>query len=293
MAFKSGFVNIIGKPNAGKSTLMNFLVGERLSIITAKAQTTRRRIIGIVNTEEMQIIYSDTPGIVHDPQYKLHERMNAQIYTALEDADVLIYLATPDEEIETENIFLLSFKNISIPFIIALNKIDKIEENILAETINIWQSTFPNAKVLGISVLKNKNLESLQTIIIENIPDHPAYYDTDALTDLSERFFVAEIIREKILEQYEKEIPYSVEVIVTAFKEKPEITVISAEIYVIRETQKIIIIGKGGSAIKKVGTESRKAIEEFIQKKVFLELHVKIKGDWKNDDRMLKHFGYE
>lgn len=290
MAFKSGFVNIIGKPNAGKSTLMNFLVGERLSIITAKAQTTRRRIIGIVNTPEMQIVYSDTPGIVSDPQYKLHERMNAQILTALEDADVLIYLATPDEDSIPE---IAALERLRIPLIIALNKIDTISDSVAEEKLQYWKQRFPNAHVFGISALKNMHLDDLQTCIIENIPEHPAYYDADALTDLPERFFVAEIIREKILEQYEKEIPYAAEVVVTAFKEKPDITVIAAEIFIIRETQKIILIGKGGSAIKKLGTAARRDIESFLQKKVFLELHVKVKGDWKNNERMLKQFGYE
>lgn len=293
MHFKSGFVNIIGKPNAGKSTLMNFLTGERLAIITSKAQTTRKRIIGIVNTEDMQIIYSDTPGIVVDPQYKLHEKMNAQIMTALEDADVLIYLATPDEKPDSGSEFYKQLLKTTVPLLIVINKTDLITAEELSELIAKWKSVFANAEVAGISLLQGIQLEWLQNKILQHIPEHPPYYETDALTDLPERFFVAEIVREKILEQYEKEIPYAVEIAVIAFKEKPDITVITAEIYVTRESQKMIVIGKGGSAIKKLGTAARKTIEEWLQKKVFLELHVKVKGDWKNDERMLRHFGYE
>lgn len=293
MTFKSGFVNIIGKPNAGKSTLMNFLVGERLSIITPKAQTTRRRIIGIVNTENMQIIYSDTPGIVSNPQYKLHEWMNAQIANALEDADTIVYLTTPDEKPENDEAILYRLQNVKTPLIIAMNKIDTVDSVYLENITGVWRSFYPNATFVEISALKKINLEALQKMIESSIPDHPAFYDMDALTDLPERFFVAEIIREKIFEQYEKEVPYAAEVAVLGFKEKQEITVITAEIYVSRDTQKMIIIGKGGAAIKKLGTQSRKAIEEWLQKKIYLDLHVKVKGDWKNDERMLKHMGYE
>ena len=293
MSFHSGFVNIIGLPNAGKSTLSNALVGERLSIITPKAQTTRRRIIGIVNEPGYQIIFSDTPGIIDQPEYKLHAWMNAQISQALQDADVILYIATPGERPDAENRLMHGLKMTDTPVIIAVNKADTLDEAKLKEELAAWQSFFPGREVYPLSALHNAGVQQLLELVKPLLPEHPPYYEQDALTDLQERFFVSEIIREKILEQYHQEIPYAVEVVIDEYKEKEDIDVIRAIIYVIRDSQKNIIIGKKGAAIKQLGVEARKVMEEWLQKKVYLELFVKVKGDWKDDDRLLKHFGYQ
>ncbi|MBC8173251.1 MAG: GTPase Era [Chitinophagales bacterium] len=290
--FKAGFINIIGKPNAGKSTLLNLLVGERLAAITAKAQTTRRRILGIVTTDDYQIIYSDTPGIIDAPEYKLHEWMNAQIQTALEDADIILYITTPGEPKEN-NPTIEKLKKTNTPVFIVINKTDLVEELKILEEIKSWDAVLPGKKIIPVSALKNKNISTLQKNMITDLPVHPPYYETDELTDQTERAIVAEMVREKILEQYQQEIPYSAEVVVEEFKEKETITVIRAVIYVTKDSHKNIIIGNKGSAIKSLGTGARKNMEAWLGRKVFLELFVKVKENWKNDDRMLKHFGYE
>ena len=290
--FRSGFVNIIGKPNVGKSTLMNALVGEKLAIITPKAQTTRKRILGIVQSDESQIIFSDTPGFIHQPQYKLHEWMNEQIQIALQDADILILMTMPGDDPDEDDPLLKKLTEIKIPLFIVINKIDTISKETVETIKNKWIEVFPGKEVFTISALKKKNIDILQKKIIEHIPEHPAYFEKDELTDQTERFFAAEMIREKIFLHYQQEIPYSVETAVEEYKDKGDIIVIKATIFVGRDAHKNIIIGKGGSAIKQVGVDARKDIEEFTGKKVFLELFVKVKENWKNDDRMLKYFGY-
>ncbi|MBC8047826.1 MAG: GTPase Era [Fimbriimonadaceae bacterium] len=290
--FKSGFVNIIGKPNAGKSTLLNILVGEKLASITPKAQTTRRRLLGIVTTDTHQIIYSDTPGIVKDPMYKLHEWMNTQIEVALHDADIILYMVNPGEKTENNPILEKIIKS-KIPACIVLNKMDIIDEKRISEEEVKWKTFLPDTTLISISALQKKNIATLQEFIIDNLPVHPPYYDSDELTDVSERFMMSEMIRAEILKQYKQEIPYSVEVIVHEFKEKEDITVIKATIYTGKDSHKNIIIGPKGTGIKKVGTESRKEMEAWLGKKVFLELFVKVKENWKNDERSLKYFGYD
>ena len=291
-AFKSGYVNIIGNPNVGKSTLMNALVGERLSIITPKVQTTRHRILGIVNEENYQIIFSDTPGIVQ-PHYKLHEAMMSYVNQAVEDADVLLLLIDTQEEDNVPEQVLDKLKDSDIPLIILINKIDLSEQDKVQKMLDDWKRDFPDAEVIPISAKLNFNVDSLLRIIKEKLPENPPYFATDQLTDKSERFFVSEIIREKILKFYRKEIPYSTEVAVENFKEEDNIIRIMAYIFVARDSQKIILIGKQGQAIKKLGTEARKDIEEFVGKKVFLELSVKVRKDWRNDPKQLRQFGYE
>lgn len=291
MKFKSGFVNIFGKPNVGKSTLMNALVGERLSAITNKAQTTRHRIKGIYTTNDYQIVFSDTPGIL-DPHYKLHESMMSELTQAMEDADIILYIAEYGEKSIDPKIHSLAIDK-NIPIIVALNKIDTgKQEDVLAAIENLKQK-YLGAEVIPVSALHRFNLESLMNQIVHLLPEHPAYYPVDELTDRNYRFFVSEIIREKILELYQKEVPYSVEVVVNSFKEEEKITKIAAWIFVARETQKIIIIGKGGAAIKQLGTRARKEIEEFLDKKVFLELSVKVEKDWRDNEQSLRRFGYQ
>ena len=291
MGFKSGFVNIIGKPNAGKSTLMNALVGERLSIITPKAQTTRHRIIGILNGPEFQIVFSDTPGIIKNPAYKLQESMNHFIEGTFQDADVFLYLAEigqiPSVEDLPEQVI-----NANVPIIIALNKIDLSNQQIVEKRVSEWHAILPTAEVYPISALAKFNLDSVRLRILHHLKEGEPYYDKDALTDRSERFFVTEIIREKILMNYQKEIPYSVEVVVDEFKDEPTIVRIQAIIFVSRESQKGIIIGHLGSSLKKTATEARMAIEAFLGKKVFLATQVKVSKDWRDSDRQLKRFGY-
>lgn len=289
--FKSGFVNIIGRPNAGKSTLLNLLIGEKLAAITSKAQTTRRRILGINSDEKKQIIYSDTPGIVKDPQYKLHNWMNAQIEGALQDADIIIYLTNEREKPE-ETSFFKKIQSAKIPVCIALNKCDLLnQEQILIEQ-NKWNQLLPHAAFFAISSLKNMQIDVLKKYIDNNLPVHPPYFDMDELTDATERFIASEFIRAEILKLYKQEIPYSVEVMVQAFEEKQNITVIKAMIFTERESHKNIIIGNKGASIKKLGMQARKEIEAWHGRKVFLELFIKVKEGWKDDDRSLQHFGY-
>ena len=291
MGHKAGFVNILGKPNVGKSTLMNALVGEKLSVITSKAQTTRHRILGILSDEDYQIVFSDTPGIV-DPHYKLHESMMSEVKSAMEDADIVLYVIELGETMPDEK--LLSFiERKKLPVIIALNKIDMGSQDEVQSAIESWKIQLPSAQVLPISALHNFNVDQLLTMILESLPEHPAFYPKDELTDKNYRFFISEIIREKILLLYRKEVPYSVEVIVDSIKEAEDIVRITAFIYVSRETQKIIIIGKGGKAIKRLGTDARKDIEKFLNKKVYLELSVKVEKDWRNKEQSLKRFGYQ
>lgn len=291
MAHKSGFVNIIGSPNVGKSTLMNVLVGERLSIITSKAQTTRHRIMGIVNGEDFQIVYSDTPGVLK-PNYKLQESMMEFVNTALQDADIILFVTDIYEDIKIEEKVLLKIKNTSAHVLLLVNKIDLSTQEKLEEKVQYWKNEVPKAEVIPVSALEKFNVSYVFDRILALLPESPGFYDKDQLTDKPERFFVSEIIREKILTNYKKEIPYSVEVVVEAFKNEEKIIKIRAEIMVVRDSQKGIIIGHQGKALKKVGTEARKDMEEFFQKQVFLELFVKVNKDWRDSDTQLKRFGY-
>lgn len=292
MAHKSGFVNIIGKPNVGKSTLMNALVGERLSIITSKAQTTRHRILGIVNGKDFQIVFSDTPGIIKKPKYELHKAMMQFVSTSLEDADIVLYLTdvfqNPEDEIET----LKQLETTDIPKILALNKIDLKKEKEIDGMLKQWRSKTLFSEIQPISALQGGNIDKLFQLILKYLPENPAYYPKDALTDKPERYFVAEIIREKIFLNYRQEVPYATEVGITAFQEDEDIIRIAAEIYVERKSQKAILIGKGGLALKTVGTEARKDIEQFLGKKVYLELHVKVKEKWRDNPNLLRNLGY-
>ncbi|MGL5785774.1 MAG: GTPase Era [Bacteroidales bacterium] len=288
---KAGFVNIVGNPNVGKSTLMNSLVGERISIITSKAQTTRHRIMGIVNTEDMQIVYSDTPGVLK-PNYKLQESMLNFSESALVDADVLLYVTDVVEKFDKHLEFLTKVQKMSIPVILVINKIDLTDQAGLEKLVAQWKEVLPNAEIIPLSAKENFNVEYLLRRIKELLPDSPPFFDKDALTDKPARFFVTEIVREKILQTYDKEIPYAVEVGVEQFKESEDRIDIMVVIYVERDSQKGIIIGKQGSALKRVGTEARKDIEAFFQKKVFLQLYVKVEKDWRSKERALKSFGY-
>jgi GTP-binding protein Era len=291
MAHKSGFVNIIGSPNVGKSTLMNVLVGERLSIITSKAQTTRHRIMGIVNGEDFQIVYSDTPGVLK-PNYKLQESMMDFVHTALTDADIILFVTDIFEDIKIEEKILNKIKNTSAKILLLVNKIDLSKQEQLEEKVQYWKNEVPNAEVIPVSALEKFNVTYVFDRILALLPESPGYYDKDQLTDKPEKFFVSEIIREKILTNYKKEIPYSVEVVVESYKDEEKIIKIRAEILVVRDSQKGIIIGHQGKALKKVGTEARKDLEEFFQKQVFLELFVKVNKDWRDSDIQLKRFGY-
>ncbi|MBN8696624.1 MAG: GTPase Era [Bacteroidetes bacterium] len=291
MAHKAGFVNIIGSPNVGKSTLMNVLVGERLSIITSKAQTTRHRIMGIVSGEDFQIVYSDTPGVLK-PNYKLQESMMEFVHTALTDADVILFVTDIYEDIKIEEKILQKIKNTKVPVLLLVNKIDLADQEKLEAKVQYWKAEVPNAEVIPVSALEKFNVNYVFDRIIALLPESPGFYDKEQLTDKPEKFFVSEIIREKILMNYKKEIPYSVEVVVESFKEEEKIIKIRAEIIVVRDSQKGIIIGHQGKALKKVGTEARKDIEAFFQKQVFLELFVKVNKDWRDNDTQLKRFGY-
>lgn len=290
---KAGFVNIVGNPNVGKSTLMNSLVGERISIITSKAQTTRHRIMGIVNTEDMQIVYSDTPGVL-SPNYKLQESMLNFSQSALNDADVLLYVTDVVESATKNQQFLDRVASQTIPVLLVINKIDLLKgQQDLEELVAEWSVLLPHAEIIPVSAQYKFNLDYLLKRIEGLLPDSPPFFDKDALTDKPARFFVTEIIREKILLIYDKEIPYSCEVVVEQFQEDEKQIHIMTVIYVERDSQKGIIIGKGGSALKKVGTLARKDIESFFQKKVFLELFVKVEKDWRNKDSKLRNFGYQ
>ncbi len=288
---KAGFVNIVGNPNVGKSTLMNQLVGERISIATFKAQTTRHRIMGIVNTPEMQIVFSDTPGVLK-PNYKLQESMLAFSESALTDADVLLYVTDVVENPEKNMDFLNKVAKMDVPVLLLINKIDQSNQTELGNVVERWHSLLPNAEILPISAKNKFGIDMLLKRIGELLPDSPPYFDKDQLTDKPARFFVSEIIREKILLYYDKEIPYSVEVRVEQFKEQENKISISAVIYVERESQKGIIIGHQGVALKKTSTESRKALERFFGKHVYLEVFVKVDKDWRSSQRELDSFGY-
>ena len=291
MKHKAGFVNIVGNPNVGKSTLMNQLVGERISIATFKAQTTRHRIMGIVNTDDMQIVFSDTPGVLK-PNYKLQESMLAFSVSALVDADVLLYVTDVVENPEKNLDFLEKVRKLTIPVLLLINKIDLTDQKGLVAVVEKWHSLLPDAEILPISALNKFGTDLILKRIGELLPDSPPYFDKDQLTDKPARFFVSEIIREKILLYYDKEIPYSVEVSVEQFKEEEKIIRISAVIYVERDSQKGIIIGHQGVALKKVNTESRKALERFFGKSIFLETFVKVDKDWRSSKKELDNFGY-
>ena len=288
---KAGYVNIVGKPNVGKSTLMNAMVGEKLSIITSRAQTTRHRIHGILNTPEYQIIFSDTPGIL-DPRYKLQEAMLKSARSALVDADVLIYLTEAGDAPDPENGFIQKVAKAKVPVLLVINKIDLSNQEEVVLCMEKWDKVLPAAEKIPISALRNFNVETILNRILFHLPVSPPYFAKDALTDKSERFFTGEMIREKILLYYKQEIPYAVEVEIESFKEDDKLIRINAMIYVERESQKGILIGNEGKALKKVGRESRLDMETFFQKKVFLELRVKVKKDWRNNERFIKNFGY-
>lgn len=287
---KAGFVSIVGKPNVGKSTLMNALVGERLSIITSKAQTTRHRIMGILNSDDFQIVYSDTPGIIK-PQYALHESMMSFVRTSLEDADVILFMTDIYEKHDEEDV-LKRLQHAQVPVLLLINKIDQATVNDVKDKMIYWQEKINPTEVLPISALNGTNLEHLFDRLLHYMPEHPPYFPKDELTDKPERFFVSEMIREKIFLNYKKEIPYSCEVVVEEFKEEEEIIRIRAEISVERKSQKGIIIGHKGEALKKVGTQARVDMEGFFQKKIFLELYVRVNENWRTDQKLLRRFGY-
>jgi GTP-binding protein Era len=291
MSHRSGFVNILGNPNVGKSTIMNALVGEKLSIITPKAQTTRHRIMGIVNGEDFQIVYSDTPGILR-PQYKLQETMMSFVNIALSDADLILYVTDVTEHAANEGEYIDKIKESGIPVLIAVNKVDLTNQDDLEGIVEAWHKAFPESPVVPVSALKYFNLDSLLNNILNKLPENPPFFPKDQLTDKYERFFASEIIREKILTNYKKEVPYSVEIEIESFKDEKNILKIRALIHVSRDSQKGIIIGHKGSMLKRVGTEARKDMENFFGKKVFLELYVKVTKDWRDKPQLLRRFGY-
>ncbi len=288
---KAGFVNIIGCPNVGKSTLMNALVGERLSIITSKAQTTRHRIMGIVSGDNYQIVFSDTPGIIK-PLYKLQEKMMQFVITAFTDADLFLLITDVFEDIQLEESYLNKLQKTNTPILLLINKIDVATQQQLEEKLLVWKEKLPKAEIIAISALKKFNVDRIMGRIIDMLPEADAFYNKDEFTDKPERFFVSEIIREKILLNYKKEIPYSVEAVVNSFKEEEKIIKIQVDILVERDSQKGIIIGDKGSALKRVGTQARKDMEVFFKKQIFLELFVKVDKDWRSNENRLKNFGY-
>ena len=292
MAHRSGFVNIIGNPNVGKSTLMNALVGEKLSIVTAKAQTTRHRIMGIVNGEDWQIVYSDTPGILK-PNYRLQENMMKFVYGAIGDADIILYVTDTVETPDKNGEYVSKLKDLECPVIVVINKIDISDQAKVKELMAWWQEQIPAAVVIPASASEKFNLESILNAVVERLPECPPWYDKDAFTDKTLRFFASEIIREKILLNYKEEIPYCCEVGIESFKEGEQRYEIGAVIYVMRESQKGIIIGRQGAALKKVGTQARIEMEDFFQKKVFLSIYVKTDPDWRESRKELRKFGYE
>ena len=292
MAHRSGFVNIIGNPNVGKSTLMNQLVGEKLSIITSKAQTTRHRIMGIVNGEDFQIVYSDTPGILK-PNYKLQEKMMKFVRGAITDADVLLYVTDTVEDSDRSADIIEKVNLSGIPTIVVINKVDLTTPDKLVALVDKWQALIPNAIIAPCSAKENFNVEGVFNLILERLPEGEPFYPKDTLTDKTLRFFASEIIREKILLNYDKEIPYSCEIAIESYKEEPNIDRISATIFVARNSQKGIVIGHKGERLKRVGQAARHDLEAFLGKKVFLELYVKVMEDWRNNDNQLKRFGYE
>ena len=289
---RAGFVNIVGNPNVGKSTLMNALVGEKLSIVTAKAQTTRHRIMGIVNTDDYQIVYSDTPGMLK-PNYRLQEDMMKFVDAAIGDADIILYVTDVVEKSDKNQEYIQKLQKVDCPVVVVINKIDISDQQKVMELISYWNETIPEATVIPVSARERFNLESVLNAVVAKLPVSPPWFDKDQFTDRNLRFFASEIIREKILENYSQEIPYSCEVGIEAFKEGRERYEISAVIYVMRDTQKGIIIGKGGSALKKTGTEARLEMEDFFQKKVYLQLFVKVDPDWRENRKELRKFGYE
>ena len=290
--FKSGFVNIIGNPNVGKSTLMNQLVGERLSIITNKVQTTRHRILGIVTTKDMQVVFSDTPGILN-PAYELQSKMMNFVKEAFDDADIILYVVEPnDTELLNED-FNNKLKSLDVPIIVLINKIDQTSQEIMEKAVNYWHEQLPEANILPISALEGLNTDFLLAKIQELLPEGPMYYPADQLTDKSERFIINEVIREKILENFQQEIPYAVEVVTERFVEEANIIKIDSDIYVERDSQKGILIGHKGRSLGKVGKEAREELEKFFDKKIYLKLFVKVKKDWRKRDIELKRFGYD
>ena len=291
MAFKSGFVNIVGNPNVGKSTLMNLFVGERISIATFKSQTTRHRIMGIVNQDNCQIVFSDTPGVLK-PVYKLQESMRNFSEMALTDVDVLLYVTDAVEDIEKNQDFIDKVNFLKVPKLILINKIDLIDQKKLIQLVDIWKAKIPDAEIYPVSAKAKFNVDNVMRRIKELLPENPPYFEQDQLTDKPMRFFVSEIIREKILLYYDKEIPYSVEVVVEDYKDEDKLVRIGAVIYVERDSQKGIIVGHGGVALKKVSSEARKSLERFLDKKVFLRIFVKVDKDWRNSDKELSTFGY-
>lgn len=289
---RAGFVNIIGNPNVGKSTLMNALVGENLSIVTSKAQTTRHRIMGIVNGEDWQIVYSDTPGILK-PNYRLQENMMNYVDTAMGDADVILYVTDTVEKADKNAEYIEKLKNVDCPVVVAVNKIDISDQERVVKLMQWWQDMLPKAEVYPVSAKEKFNLDSISAAVLDKLPIAPPWFDKDVFTDKNLRFFASEIVREGILRNYAQEVPYSCEVVVESFKEGRERYDISAVIYVMRDSQKGIIIGKGGAAIKKLGTQARLEMEDFFQKKVFLSLFVKVDPDWRSSRKELRKFGYE
>jgi GTP-binding protein Era len=294
MEHRAGFVNILGRPNVGKSTLLNAMMGEKMVIVTSKPQTTRHRILGIINEEAYQIVFSDTPGIIHDPAYSMQKSLNRFAFSSLEDADILLFMTDPYDPLDND--FFEQINNINsldcVKFLI-LNKMDQCDEERANEIIEWWKSRLNFDSEFRISALKKEGTEELMDEVIQKLPVHPPFYPKDQLSDRPERFFVSEIIREEILLQYKKEVPYACEVEILSFKEDEKITRISAIIHVARNSQKPILIGRKGSAIKQLGIESRKKIEAFLDTKIYLELSVKVKKNWRNDERMLKYFGYQ
>jgi GTP-binding protein Era len=294
---RSGFVNIIGKPNMGKSTLLNALVGEKMSVITAKPQTTRHRIIGIVSNDEFQIVFSDTPGFIDEPSYKMHQLMNAFINLSFDDADIILFLTDTNESLDEQHQLLQRIKDHTSPVFVIINKKDLATQDELNSRIAALNNLLPGKKIYTISALKGEGVQELMQDIIQNLPEGPEFYPKDQLTDRSERFFVSEIIRGKMLELYRDEIPYTCEITIDSFSEGTShsgpIIRISAVIFTLDERKKSIILGKGGTAIKQLGTEARGEIETFLGKRVFLELHVKVRDNWRDDDKALKTFGYQ
>lgn len=293
---KAGFVSIVGKPNAGKSTLMNRMVGERIAIVTAKAQTTRHRIKGVISGEGYQIVYSDTPGLIAEPQYELHKSMNRFIELSFEDADAILYVADVQEAADLSRL-PAKLAKVNLPVILALNKVDLSQPDAVKERMDEWKVAlrefgWAHAQVAPVSALEDFNVDTVFDLLLEAMPEHPAFYPDDELTDKTERFLAAEIVREQIFEHCQKEVPYSSEVAIVSFKELSDIIRISAEIYVERDSQKGIVIGKGGTMLKRIGEGARKQMEAFFGKKVFLEQHVKVVADWRKDPRQLKRFGY-
>lgn len=291
--FRSGFVNIIGRPNVGKSTLMNALVGEEMSIITYKPQTTRHRILGIVNGDDFQMVFSDTPGFVHDPSYKMHEKMNRYVHTTFEDADVMLLVVDREDQYDGEHIIVRKLNNLSCPVMVVVNKVDLFRDNKASDEIkSYYNELLPKAEIIMVSALLKTNTQYLYDQLIGHLPEGPAYFPPDQLSDRTERFFVSEIIREQLFLLYHEEIPYSSEVVIDSFKDEPALVRIEAIIFVNRKTQLAILIGKGGKAIKQLGIDSRLKIEAFLEKKVFLQLRVKVRDDWRNNDQLLQRLGY-